>query len=326
MKVYIAKRILFAVFAIWIAFSATFFLLEASPNKGAMKATMNCAATGEDPEQCRERYEERRGLDKPVTERYKNYMVNLFTFNWGWSESRSQPVTQAILNAWPYSAQYTIPLIFLSTTIAFALGLYSAYNPYTVTDYLGSFVAFFGISIPNFWFALMMIIVFGVHLDLLPTYYQSTIPENQGWLSWANVEQLLIPMFVLLTAYLAFQMRYVRAQDLEQKNKEFVKVAKSKGASQFRLMLVHVFRNAAAPLAGSFVGMLIGIFWAGSLIIEQIFSIPGLGLLSYTAIVEQDTPLILGNTFVIVLLAVLGNLLEDLAIISLDPRIDYKGR
>ena len=326
MKWYIAKRLVWTLIAMWIALTVTFGLLTASPNQGQMKAMMSCAATGDNPQECKERFREQHNLNQPVTERYKNYMVNMVTLNWGWSDSRSQYVIPAILDAWRYTAQYAIPVLAISTVVGYGLGLYSAYKPYTISDYAGSFMAFFGISIPNFWFAIVLIMLFGVNFDFLPVYYQSGIPTNQGWFSIANVQQLILPTIVLLTASFAWQMRYSRAQALEQMNQEFVKVAKAKGASQYRLMIWHVLRMAAVPLSTSFVGSLLAVFFSGSIIIEQIFAIPGLGYMSYTAIVEQDTSLILAITIISVFIAIIGNLLEDIAYVLLDPRIDYSGR
>ncbi|GGL59068.1 ABC transporter permease [Halocalculus aciditolerans] len=326
MKWYIAKRLLWTVVAVWIALTITFGLLSVTPNPGMTKAVMGCAAAGDDPQQCREQFKQQHDLDIPVTERYENYMVNMATLNWGWSDSRGQYVTSAIADAWKFTAQYAIPVIVLSTLIGYSIGLYSAYKPYTLTDYAGSFVAFFGISIPNFWFALVLIMLLGTRFDFIPVYYQSGIPVEQGWFSLANAMQLVLPITVMLTASLAWQMRYSRAQALEQMNQEFVKVAKAKGASQFRLMIYHVLRMAAVPLSTSFVGSLIAIFWSGSVIIEQIFAIPGLGYMSYTALVEQDTALILATTLITVFLAIIGNLIEDIAYVVLDPRIDYGDR
>ncbi|MFH5800848.1 ABC transporter permease [Haladaptatus sp. CMAA 1911] len=326
MKWYIAKRLMFTVVAVWIALTLTFGLLIASPNQAQMQSVMSCAATGEDPQECREQFKQQRGLDKPVTERYKNYMLNMATLNWGWSESRSQYVIPAVLDAWKYTAQYAIPVLILSTLIGYGLGIYSAYKPYSLSDYAGGFIGFFGISIPNFWFAIVLIMLLGVRFEALPTYYQSGIPQQQGWFSIANIKQLILPAIVLLTASLAYQLRYSRALALEQMNQEFVKVAKAKGASQYRLMIWHVLRMAAVPLSTSFVGQLLAVFWSGSVIVEQIFAIPGLGYMSYTAIIEQDTSLILATTLITVFIAILGNLLEDLAYVYLDPRIDYSSR
>ncbi|WP_135855411.1 ABC transporter permease [Halorussus salinus] len=326
MKWYIAKRLAFTLFATWVALTLTFGLISASPNQEQMRAMTSCAATGEDPQECKEQFQEKRGLDKPITERYQNYMINIATLNWGWSQSRSQYVIPALLDAWKFTAQYTIPVIVISTIVGYGLGLYSAYQPYTKADYGASFVAFFGISIPNFWFAIILIMLLAVQLDFLPVYYQSGIPRQQGWFSIANIKQLIMPIIVLLTASFAFQTRYSRAQALEQMNQEFVKVAKAKGASDYRLMIWHVLRMAAVPLSTSFVSRMLGIFFGGALVIEQIFAIPGLGYMTYTAIVEQDTALVLATTLITVFIAIVGNLLEDIVYVLLDPRIDYSGR
>jgi peptide/nickel transport system permease protein len=326
MKWYVVKRIAWTVVATYLALSATFILLTLSPNPGAMQATMSCAAVGEDPEECRENFKEQRGLDKPVLERYTNYMINMATFNWGWSHSRTQSVTAALSEAWPYSAQYGIPTLILSTIIGYGVGIYSSYKQYSLADYGGAFFSFVGISIPNFWFALVLILLFSVWLNIFPVYYESLVPSEEGWLSVANLEQIVLPTIVLTSSSLAFQMRYTRAQMLEQMNQEYVKVAKAKGASDYRLLIWHVLRMAAVPLATSFVGVLISILWTGSVIIEQIFAIPGIGLMSYQAIIQQDTPLILATTLIPVFIAILGNLAEDLAQIWLDPRIDYGER
>ena len=326
MKWYVVRRLGWAGVASYLALTATFVLLVLSPNPGAMQATMNCAAVGEDPEQCRENFEEQHGLDRPVTERYVTYMLNMATLNWGWSHSRSQPVTAAITEAWPYTAQYAIPTPILSTAIASGLGVYSSYRQHSLADFGGAFVSFVGISIPNFWFGLVLILLLSVWLDLLPVYYESLIPAREGWLSPGNLRQLVLPTFVLTSSSLALQMRYTRNQMLEGMNRAFVRVAKAKGAGDYRLLVWHVLRLAAVPLATSFVGVLLSVFWAEAVIVEQIFSIPGIGLLSYQAIIQQDTPLILATTLIPVFLAVVGNLLEDLAQLWLDPRIDYGGR
>jgi len=326
MKWYVVKRVGWTVVASYLTLSAMFVLLVMSPNPGMMQATMSCAAVGEDPDQCRENFKEQHGLDQPVTERYVNYMVNMVTLNWGWSHSRTQYVMAAIGEAWPYSAQYGIPTLILSTLIGYGIGIYSAYKQYSLADYGGAFVSFVGISIPNFWFALVLILLLSVWLNLFPVYYESLIPVEQGWLSMANLEQLVLPTIVLTSSSLAFQMRYTRSQMLEQMNKEFVKVAKAKGASDYQMLIWHVLRMAAVPLATSFVGVLIGVLWTGGIIIEQIFSIPGIGLMTYQAIIQQDTPLVLATVLIPTFIAILGNLFEDLAQIWLDPRIDYGNR
>lgn len=331
---YVTRRLLWTLFACYLVVSATFGLLAVSPNAGEMQASFAAAAEGSDPEEAREAYRTRRGLDRPLWERYVTYVTNMATFNWGWSETRSQPVTAALAEAWPYSAQIVVPTMLFAVVVGFGAGLYSAAHRYTARDHLATLVAFFGVSIPNFWFAVMLVLVFavwlreqalfGVSLAPLapPTYYHTGVPL----LSVANVHQLLLPVVVTATATVAGQMRYARSEALEYMRAEFVKAARAKGASERRVLLKHVLRPALVPLSTILVGDVLALLWSGALIVEIVFQVPGIGLLGYKAIVQGDTPLVLATVLIPVLLTLLGNLAQDLLYTVLDPRIGYGER
>jgi peptide/nickel transport system permease protein len=231
-------------------------------------------------------------------------------------------VTTAVAEAWLYSAQYFVPAVVISALLGYGIGLYSALNRYTPTDYLGSFVAYFGISIPNFWFAIVLILVFGVALRWLPTFYDTSVPI----LSVQNAKQLVLPVVVLSTASVAGQMRYSRAQAIEYARSAFVKTARAKGASEWRVLTRHILRVALVPLSTILIADVLVVLFAGSFIIEAIFQIPGLGRLALEAIEQKDTPLVLATTLIPVFIAIVGNLLQDLAYVALDPRIDYGDR
>lgn len=339
MKWYVVRRILFAVFATYIALSLTFGLLTFSPNPAMMQEMMSCGMqSGGQTGECEENVREQYGLNAPLHERYQTYVVNMFTLQWGWSDLRAQPVTTALAEAWPQSAQFMIPSVLISMVLGYGIGLYSSVNQYTKTDYMGAFIAFFGISIPNFWFAVILILIFGVWVRsatlfgvslqplAMPVYYESEILDNAGMFSIANARQLLLPTIVVSTGAVAGQMRYSRAQALEHVNAEFVKVAKAKGAGEWRLVLKHIFRVALVPLSTYLVGQFLGLLWTGSIIIETIFQIPGIGLLTIQAIENGDTSLVMATTLIPVFLAIFGNLLQDLAYVVFDPRIDYGDR
>ncbi len=334
MRWYIIRRLAWALVATWLAVSLTFGLLLAAPNPGADAAAAQCAAQDRDPGECRERYLERRGLDRPAHVQYLDYMSDLAAGDLGYAQSQDKAVTAAIADAWVYSAQYFVPSIFISALLGYSIGLYSALNRYSVTDYLGSFVAYFGISIPNFWFAIVLILVVGVYLRdaslfgvaleplSLRTYYESDYPV----FSVRNAKQLVLPVIVLATASVASQMRYSRAQALEYANSAFVKTARAKGASLWRVLIVHVLRVALVPLSTILIVDILAVLFAGSFVIEQIFQIPGLGRLQLTAITQRDTDLVAAITLIPVVLAIVGNLIQDLAYVVLDPRIDYGDR
>jgi peptide/nickel transport system permease protein len=220
---------------------------------------------------------------------------------------------------------YSAPSIVLSTVIGMSIGLYSALNQYSKVDFAATFGAFFGISIPNFWFGIMLILVFAVQLGWVPVLFSTTVAEQRPF-SVANFKQLILPIVVLSTAGLANNMRYARAEALEYVNAEFVKTARSKGATGWRMLTRHILRPTLVPLSTLLVGDLLGILLSSSLLVEVVFGIPGIGRLSYQALINQDTNLVLGTTFIPVFIAIFGNLLQDIAYTVLDPRIDFGDR
>ncbi|HET7325389.1 MAG TPA: ABC transporter permease [Halococcus sp.] len=326
MKWYVVRRLAWAVVVTWIVLSLVFGGLMLSPNPNIQRATMRCGMQTGDVQQCRQDIRQQHGLDKPITERYVDYVLNMYVGNWGFSQTRNQPVWDAITTAWPYSAQFVIPAAVIAAILGYVIALYSAFNQYTKTDYAGSLVAYTGISLPEFWFAIVLVIVFSVGLGWLPVYYDSTIPQRFGWFSWQNIEQLILPTFTVFVTLIAGQMRFARAQTLEYVNAEFMKVAKAKGASQYRLMIRHALRVALVPLSTFLVGEFIAILWTGALVVEVIFQIPGIGLLAFKALINQDTSLVMATFLIPVFLAIFGYLLQDIAYVVLDPRIDYGDR
>lgn len=322
MRWYVARRIAWAVVAAYIVLTITFGLLVVAPDAGAAQIAFQAAQGGESTEAAVEAYQARRGLGEPLWERYTNYMVNMATFDWGWSDTRSQPVTEAILNAYPYSLMYGVPSVIISTIVGFGIGLYSATHQYTKTDYVATFFGFFGLSIPNFWFGIILLIVFGAWLGWVPILFDPNVPV----FSWANVRQLILPVIVLTTAAIASEMRYARAEALEYVQAEFVKTARAKGANEWRVLLRHILRPALVPLSTILVGDILGLILTASLLVEVVFGIPGWGRLSYDAIIQQDTALVLGTILIPVFISLIGNLLQDIAYTVFDPRIDYGDR
>ena len=336
MRWYVARRLLWTVFATFVVLSGYFVLLQVAPGDGRAAFAFAAATEGGNVTQAQQTFEQIRGFQGSLFEQYVRYMGNYLTGDWGWSFTRNQPVTEAILEAYPYSIQYGIPAGIIAIVVGYGIGLYSATHQYTPTDYFGTFVAFFGISIPNFWFGIMLILLlavtapevtlFGVKLLPLPSFYQTGVVQEHGWVSWQNARQLIMPVAVLTTGAFAGNMRYSRAEALEYVHAEFVKTARAKGAGSWQVLLRHILRPAAVPLMTIFIADLLGLLLAASFLVEFVFQIPGLGLLGYNAIVNQDTPLVMGTTLIPVLLLLLGNLLQDIAYTVLDPRIDYGDR
>lgn len=313
---------MWAVLATILILTLTFGLLVSSPNPETGYIAFEAAQEGHDPLEAIELHEQQRGEDRPITDQYLNYMIGMATLNWGTSFTYNTDVILVISQAWIYSAMIVIPATILAVFFGFVIGIYSAMNQYSKTDYAATFFAFFGISLPNFWFAIVLILVFGVFLGWFPITYNTDNPM----FSIANAVNIVLPVIVLATAAIASEMRYARAEALEYVRAEFVKTARAKGASESRVMIRHVFRPAMVPLITILIGDLVGIIFATAYIVEVIFGIPGLGLVSYNALIRQDTPLVLATTLLPVFVAILGNLLQDIAYTMLDPRIKYRSR
>jgi peptide/nickel transport system permease protein len=319
---YIGKRIAWAVVASFLILTVTFVLLRITPNPQLASVQLEAAQAGADAEEAVEAYRVQRGLDEPLYVQYFDYLKNMATLNWGWSETNSMPVTQAIAEAIPYSLMYAVPSLVLSTVLGLVIGLYSATHQYTKKDYAATFFAFFGLSIPDFWFAIILLVIFGSFLNWVPILFD----PNVAAFSFVNARQLVLPVVVLTLSSIAGLMRYSRAEALEYVEAEFVKTARAKGVSERRVLYRHIFRPASVPLATILVGDLLTIVLASSYLIEVVFGIPGLGKLSFDAIVNQDTELVLGTVLVPAFLVIISNLAQDIAYTVLDPRIDYGDR
>lgn len=317
---YIIKRLLYSILIAWGILTVTFILVRVGPGSPADKYLANLAAKGQDPSQVIAAIEARYGLDKPILQQYGEYMLNLLRGNWGWSFSTSMPVMELIKHHWVYSFQ----LIFLSSIFAALLGIligiYSAVRQYTKTDYAFTFLSFIGISIPNFWLGVMLILVFSVKLGLFKTYYDTTLPL----FSLANLKALILPVITLGTGMLAAYVRYTRSAMLDNLRKPFVITARAKGLPERLVIGKHVFRNALLPLITIIMFDLGSIVFGGAYLTEIVFGIPGLGQVSFNAIFANDYPVVVAVTIIGTLVVLLVNLFTDIAYTYLDPRIRYE--
>jgi peptide/nickel transport system permease protein len=319
---YIAARVVWAAIVSLVIVTITFLLMAAAPNPAIQQAATQAALQGEDPQEAVERQRQLRGLDEPLHVRYFDFLTSVYTLNWGWSEYRSQPVTEALSSALFYTAQYSIPWTILTILLGPLVGVYSAAKMYSWKDHVATGFAFFGFAIPNFFFGIILLLVFGVWLDWIPVVYQTGVPV----FSLENARQLVIPVFVLVTGSIGGIMRVSRNESAEFQNSDFMKTAKAKGVSPLRAYAYHVMRPTLVPLSTTLVGQLLALFLGSSLLVEVVFGIPGLGRLTFNALIAQDTNLVLGSTLIFTFIAVIGNLIEDIVFTVLDPRISYEDR
>ena len=257
------------------------------------------------------------GLDRPIRVRYGNWLWAARGGDLGYSRIHNRPVLEIML---PRLGN-TFVLLGLSLTLALALalplGIYAALRQHAMLDNLINLGCFAGISIPPFWLALMLIILFAVVLGWLPASGMFTIGD--GGLA-DRLQHLVLPVATLTLASVGAYIRFLRAAVIETMRLDFIRTARAKGAGEVRVVLGHALRNALIPLV-TIVGLSFGGLFSGALITEIMFAWPGLGKMIYDAIMGNDFNLALAGLLFATLMTLIGNLLADLGVTWLDPRI-----
>jgi peptide/nickel transport system permease protein len=316
---YIITRLIYAILIAFGVVTITFVLLRVGPASPADKYLANMSARTQDPAKIVAAIEARYGLDKPLHEQYFDYLVNLARGDWGWSFSTSLPVMKLIQRHWVYSFQLILLSMLFSASLGILIGIYSAVKQYTKTDYFATFLSFIGISIPNFWLGIMLILVFSVQLGWFKTYYDTSL----AMFSLANLKALILPVITLGTGMMAGYTRYARSSTLDNLRKDFVRTARAKGLPERVVIGKHVLRNAILPIITIIMFDLSGVVFGGAYLTEIIFGIPGLGRISFNAIFANDYPVVVTITLIGAMVVLLTNLATDIVYTWLDPRIRY---
>lgn len=319
MRKYIIKRILYSIIIAWGILTITFILLRVSPSSPVDRYILNIAAKGQDVESVKQAIEARYGLDKPLYEQYFSYMGDLLQGNLGWSFSSSMPVVDLIADHWIYSFQLVLLSTIFAILLGVGLGMLAAVKRNTKTDYSISVLSFIGISIPNFWLGLMLIMVFAVQLGWVKTYYDT----NYAIWSLENLCQLILPVITLGTAELAAYVRYTRSSMLDNLRKEFVTTARAKGLPERLVIGKHVLSNAMLPLVTIIMFDIGSVVFGGAYLTEIVFGIPGLGQVSFNAIFANDYATVVAVTLIGTFLVLFINLATDIIYTYMDPRIRY---
>ena len=316
---YIITRLIYAILIAFGVVTITFVLLRVGPASPADKYLANMSARTQDPARVVAVIEARYGLDKPLYEQYFDYLVNLARGDWGWSFSTSLSVMKLIQRHWIYSFQLILLSMLFSASLGILIGIYSAVKQYTKTDYFATFFSFIGISIPNFWLGIMLILVFSVQLGWFKTYYDTGL----AMFSLANLKALILPVITLGTGMMAGYTRYARSSTLDNLRKDFVRTARAKGLPERVVIGKHVLRNAILPIITIIMFDLSGVVFGGAYLTEIIFGIPGLGRISFNAIFANDYPVVVTITLIGAMVVLLTNLATDVVYTWLDPRIRY---
>jgi peptide/nickel transport system permease protein len=271
------------------------------------------------------------GLDRPLHVQYGIWMKNLLTLEFGESFKDNQPVWSKIVERLPVTIKLNALSILLVYLIAIPLGIYSATHPNTWSDQALTLFAFVLFAVPLVWAATMAIVFIcgGDFLYLFPPGGLESLDYSQQWPFWQKVKDQAWHLFlpVVLMSYDGFAglSRYMRASMLEVLGQDYVRVARAKGLSEKVVVLKHVVRNSLIPLVTILAGILPGII-GGSVIIETIFSIPGLGQLGYESVLARDYPTIMALFSVSAVLTLIGILISDLLLSMVDPRIAFGRR
>lgn len=327
MSRYILKRLLQAIPLLLGIATITFFIVHLAPGDPMDVYLDQRYRRNVDPELI-EALRRKYGLDQPLHVQYLRWLGNLAQGDLGESFRYRRPVTALIAERVPYTLQLTFLALLADALVGITLGIISAVRQYTKLDKvitLGSLILH---SIPGFWLALMLVLVFAVELRWLPTSqtrsldYDLLTPLQQvGDRVW----HLVLPVFVLGVASAAGTARYMRNRLLEVLSEEYVVAARARGLREPAVILRHAVRNALIPIV-TLYGLSLPFLLGGAVLIEKVFAWPGMGLLAVEAVSARDYPIILATTMLAAVLVVAGNLLADILYAAVDPRVSYDAR
>jgi len=263
------------------------------------------------------------GLDDPVWSRYLHWLAAMLQGDWGFSFVSRMNVDTLILQRLPTTLVVIGSAQLLAILVALPVGVLAATKPYSLFDQVANTFAFIGFSLPTFFTGLLLILVFSIQLDWLPFVYRADIGAT-GWrFYWEHVRQSIMPVTVLGLFQGASLVRYVRSAVLDVIRLDYVTTARSKGIGERKVIIKHVVRTALIPVV-TLVALQMPIVFGGAIVTEQIFRVPGIGSLLISSILANDTPVVMGVTFVISCLVVLFNLMADILYGWLDPRISFR--
>ncbi len=258
------------------------------------------------------------GLDQPIPIQYVKWLASVVRGDLGRSIRSNQPVSEAIVERLPVTVELAILAVTISLLIAIPAGIVAAMRRNSALDAGSTFVALLGVSLPNFFLAILLILLFGVKLRWLPPFGYQPLTQGLG----GNLQRMILPAITLGTALAAIVTRMMRSSLLEVLDQDYIRTARAKGLGEVRMVRAHALKNALMPVV-TIVGLQIGGLLGGAIITESIFVLPGIGRLLVDAIFQRDFPLVQGVVLFVSLAFLFSNFAVDLAYAYLDPRIRY---
>ncbi|MDP9369054.1 MAG: ABC transporter permease [Chloroflexota bacterium] len=259
------------------------------------------------------------GLDRPMHEQLLVWLGNLLQGDLGISYTQYRPVTTVIWDVFPNTVILITAGLLLSLVVSLVFGVLAARRQYGFFDNVTSFVSYFGLAMPVFWFGLMLQLLFAVKLGWLPSANMHSIGED-GF--WDLLKHLALPAFTIAIGSIAGWSRYVRSSTLEVLGQDYVRTARAKGLREQRVVWGHVLKNALIPFV-TVVSIDIPLYLTGAVLTETVYAWPGMGQLFFDSLAVRDYPVLMGTLVLGAVLIVLGNLVADILYGLLDPRIKY---
>ena len=321
---YIIRKLLLAIPLLLGVITLIFILIQLSPGDATARFF-----TPETPPEVRQMVMVKWGLDKPIHVQYLRMLANLATGDFGISIAQERPVFEIIAEKLPNTLLLSAVTLSVVIVTGLSLGIAQSIRQYSVFDNLASVLSLFFYSMPSFWLALMLILLFALKLKtgdgspLLPASGMVDVMHDfmtPAEKIWDRARHLILPGLGLGVASSAGMARYMRSSMLEVIRQDYVRTARAKGLSERKVILKHTVRNAMLPIV-TLIGLSLPFLFSGSVLIEYVFAWPGMGRVIVEAIFTQDTPLIIACFFVFTILVVAGNLIADVAYSVVDPRI-----
>ena len=333
MSGYLLRRVIGTIPVILLISLLVFLLIHAAPGDPA-DLLLSDQATPQDIAEARHRW----GLDQPLYVQYLRFVINVLRGDFGTSFRYSDPVITVIGERLPATIELAVVSLLIAVALGLPLGVWAGARPNSWADNFGSFFGFFGISMPNFWFGIMLILIIAGYLNWLPSSGRSTYGIARGSESGFyivaslfsgkfdaardGVRHIILPAIALGTNMMGIIMRVTRSSVLEVMHEDFVRTARAKGVTETTVLWRHVLRNALVPLI-TVGGLELGTLLSGSIIVETVFAWPGSGSLLISAIESRDYPLITGTVIIYTLAFVAINFMIDILYGFVDPRIRF---
>jgi peptide/nickel transport system permease protein len=319
MRTYLVRRILTAIPVLMGISVVLFTILALAPGDPFEELATNPNV----PPEVRMNLRKQFGLDDPIALRYLRWFSSMLKGDWGFSFVSRVDVDDLILQRLPTTLFVLGSAQILALLVAVPVGVLSARRPYSFFDQAATTLAFVGFSLPTFFTGLLFILLFSIYLDWLPFIYRADIQATGlRWL-WENLKQGIMPITVLGLFQGAQLTRFVRSSVLDVIQLDYIRTARSKGLAERVTLVKHVVRNALIPVV-TLLAIQVPQIFTGAVVTEQIFRVPGIGALLIASILSNDTPVIMGVTFVYSALVVAFGLIADLLYGWLDPRIAFR--